>query len=33
MILMDEDPGALLQKMKSYHSPEIDKAKWALAHS
>lgn len=31
MILMDEDPGALLQKMKSYHSPEIDKAKWALA--
>ena len=31
MILMDKDPDALLQKMKSYHPPEMDKAKWALA--
>ena len=30
MILMDHDPEVLLKKMKSYHPPEIDKAKWAL---
>ena len=30
LILMDDDPDALIQKMKSYQAPEVDKAKWAL---
>lgn len=30
MILMDSNPDVLLQMMKSYRSPEVDKAKWAL---
>lgn len=30
MILVDENPGKLLQKFESYHPPGIDKAKWVL---
>jgi uncharacterized protein (TIGR00730 family) len=30
LILMDHDPEILIRKMKAYHAPEVDKAKWAL---
>lgn len=30
LVLMDHDPETLIQKMKAYQAPEVDKAKWAL---
>jgi hypothetical protein len=30
MVLVDEDPAALLEKFRSYRAPEADKAEWAL---
>ena len=33
MLLVDEDPAALLNKFRSYEPPEVDKAAWALGMS
>jgi uncharacterized protein (TIGR00730 family) len=33
MLLVDEDPAALLNKFRSYVPPEVDKAAWALGMS